>query len=43
MKLSAKMDTITKAQFGVQTTVISQIFGVNESAVPCDMQNYLEY
>jgi hypothetical protein len=24
-------------------TIISQIFGVNESAVPCDMQNYFEY
>jgi hypothetical protein len=32
-----------KVQFRVRTTVISQIFSVNESAVPCDMQNYFEF
>jgi hypothetical protein len=24
-------------------TLISQIFGVNEGPIPCNMQNYLEY
>jgi hypothetical protein len=36
-------ETISKAQFGVRTTIIAQLFGVNESAIPCDMQNYFEY
>jgi hypothetical protein len=41
MKLFAETETITKVQFGVRTTTISQIFGVNESAVTCDMQNLI--
>jgi hypothetical protein len=36
LKSIAETETITKAQFGVRTTIISQLFGVNESAVPCD-------
>jgi hypothetical protein len=43
LKSIAKTETITKAQFGVRTTIISLLFGVNESAVPCDIQNYFEY
>jgi hypothetical protein len=27
----------------IRTTIIPQLFGVSESAVPCDMQNYFEY
>jgi hypothetical protein len=27
----------------VRTTIISQLFGVNESAIPDDMQNHFEY
>jgi hypothetical protein len=42
MKLIAETETITKAQFGVRTTIIFQLFGVNEIAVLCDMQNYFE-
>jgi hypothetical protein len=30
-------------QFSVQTTTICQLFSINESAVPCDMQNYFQY
>jgi hypothetical protein len=26
-----------------RTTIIFQLFGVNESAAPCDMENYFEY
>jgi hypothetical protein len=36
-------ETITKAQFGVQTTIISQQLGVDESAAACDIQNYFKY
>jgi hypothetical protein len=36
-------DDMTKAQFGVRTKIICQLFGVNESDVPRDMQKYLEY
>jgi hypothetical protein len=39
----AERETIAKAQSGLRTTIISQLFGVNEIAVPCDMQNYFEY
>jgi hypothetical protein len=39
----AEAEMITKAQFGVRTTIICQLFGVSGSAVSCDMQNYFEY
>jgi hypothetical protein len=42
MKSNAEIGT-TKAQFGVRTTIISQLFGVNGSTIPRDMQNYFEY
>jgi hypothetical protein len=32
MKSIGETEMITKAQFGVWTTIISQLFGVNESA-----------
>jgi hypothetical protein len=43
LKSIAETETITKAQFGLWTTIICQLYGVNESAVPCDMQSYFEY
>jgi hypothetical protein len=43
MKSIPETETITLAQFSVRTTIISQLIGVNESTVPCDMQNYFEY
>jgi hypothetical protein len=42
LKSFAETET-TKMQFSVWTTIIFQIFGVNESAVPCDIQNCFKY
>jgi hypothetical protein len=40
---SIKETETTKVQFRVQTTIFSQLFGVNGSAIPDDMQNHFEY
>jgi hypothetical protein len=42
IEIFAKTET-TKVQFRVRTTIFSQLFGVNRSAIPDDMQNHFEY
>jgi hypothetical protein len=40
---SIKETETTKVQFRVRTTIFSQLFGVNGSVIPGDMQNNFEY